>query len=287
MTVFVSYAHKDSAFVEQLVSDLQAAGITVWQDRQRISGGKNWAILLEEALTTATHMIVVLSKSSSAARSFVRKELAFALDRPITIVPIRIDSSKPPLVVADLHYIDFYALGYAVGLQQLLAALPQETPQQGADPDASPADESAGERHARFWAALQTRAGARLPLHDGYKPPQRNMFTATANYPKVKYRYVLHRRNASVQLYISTGSKKSNKALFDALRARRAEIETAFGEPLEWKRLNKQQSSCIQKTVLVAPLADEANWLAAQDALIEAMARFEAALRPHLAALQD
>ncbi len=284
MTVFVSYAHKDSDFVEQLVSDLQAAGITVWQDRQRISGGKNWAVLLEEALTTATHMIVVMSKSSSAARSFVRKELAFALDRPITIVPLRIDASKPPLVVADLHYIDFYALGYAVGLQQLLAALPQDST---AEPEAPAEDESAGERHARFWAALQSRAGARLPLHTGYTPPQRNMFVATANFPKVKYRYALHRRNASVQLYISTGSKKRNKALFDALRARRAEIEAVFGEPLEWQRLNKQQSSCIQKTVLVAPLADEANWPAAQDALIETMARFETALRPHLAALQE
>lgn len=284
MTVFISYAREDNAFVKRLVRDLQAHHVPVWQDQQRIGGGESWPAALAKAIQSSTHMVLVMSEAANADESFVNKEVIFAQDHKVTIIPIRIEDCATSLLVANLNYIDFHTLGYDTGLQQLLAALPQESPAAEEDPAD---DESAGERHARFWEALQARASARLPLHEGYKPPQRNTFTAAANYPKVKYRYVLHHRNASVQLYISTGSKKGNKALFDALRARRAAIEAAFGEPLEWKRLNKQQSSRIQKTVLVTALQDEANWPAAQDALIAVMARFEATLRPHLAALQE
>lgn len=278
--VFISYAREDSTFVHKLVRDLQARGIIVWQDTQDIDGGANWTVELEAAIKATPALVLVMSHASNTEASFVRKEVAFAQGQQTKIVPIRIDDCDPPLLVADLNYIDFHKRPYPDALQDLVAALPQETPV------TAPSDESAGERHARFWAALQVEASASLRLHDDLKPPQRNVFSAAAPYPRLKYRYVLHRHDASVQLTISAGSKTRNKAIFDALNARRAVIEAAFGEPLEWLRLDGQQSSRIQKTVMVASLKHEANWPAARTALIATMQRLTAALDPALGEIE-
>lgn len=52
-------------------------------------------------------------------------------------------------------------------------------------------------------------------------------------------------RRPRVDLYIDTGGQKRNKDIFDALKARREEIEAAFGGPLEWERMNDKRASRI------------------------------------------
>lgn len=50
---------------------------------------------------------------------------------------------------------------------------------------------------------------------------------------------------ASAQLYIDQGDADSNKAIFDSLAARRADIEEEFGASLEWERLDNRRASRI------------------------------------------
>lgn len=52
-------------------------------------------------------------------------------------------------------------------------------------------------------------------------------------------------RRPRVDLYIDTGSRTQNKAIFDGLFARRAEIEASFGGPLEWERIDDKRASRI------------------------------------------
>ncbi len=50
---------------------------------------------------------------------------------------------------------------------------------------------------------------------------------------------------ASTQLYIDQGDADSNKAIFDSLAARKADIEQEFGASLEWERLDNRRASRI------------------------------------------
>jgi CBS domain-containing protein len=48
-----------------------------------------------------------------------------------------------------------------------------------------------------------------------------------------------------VELYIDTGNKESNKAIFDGLHDRKAEIENMLGRELTWQRLNNRRASRV------------------------------------------
>jgi Domain of unknown function (DUF4268) len=48
-----------------------------------------------------------------------------------------------------------------------------------------------------------------------------------------------------VELYIDTGDKTYNEQLFDCLESKRAAIETAFGGPLTWERLDARRACRI------------------------------------------
>lgn len=52
-------------------------------------------------------------------------------------------------------------------------------------------------------------------------------------------------RRPRVDLYIDTGDQARNKEIFDALKARREEIEATFGGPLKWERMDEKRASRI------------------------------------------
>jgi hypothetical protein len=92
-----------------------------------------------------------------------------------------------------------------------------------------------------------------------------------------------------VELYIDRGSGKAaaNKAIFDKLLALKADVEKVFGAGLSWQRLDDKQGCRIAYTVTGGGYrSDESKWSGVQDAMIEAMARLENALAPHLARLK-
>lgn len=52
-------------------------------------------------------------------------------------------------------------------------------------------------------------------------------------------------RRSRVELYIDAGDRTRNKALFDRLKLRELEIESALGEKVEWERLDDARASRI------------------------------------------
>ncbi len=275
--VFVSYARKDAEFVTRLADDLRAQRVPLWIDREALPGGAEWLTALENALEDATHLLLVLSHASNRSK-FVRKELLYALEEGKRVIPIRIEDCKPPLMARDLQYIDFVGVPYPDALKRLLAALPQS-------PESGPPAEPAAARHARFWAALQAAARSRTRLHDHLKPPGRNTLEVSAGVPGLRLRYALHRQDASAELVIQPRDPARAAAIYARLHDARESIETAFGGPLRWEAPASGRAGHISAPVLTASLREEANWPAAQEALIDAMIRLEAALRPHLEGL--
>lgn len=87
------------------------------------------------------------------------------------------------------------------------------------------------------------------------------------------------------ELYIDLGERAQNEAAFDALQADRVSIETEFGEPLRWERLESRRA-CRVACYATGAIEDSAE----QQELhrkwaVERLLKFKKVLGPRLAAL--
>ena len=94
MDIFVSYSAEDRTRVEPLVQELEAAGLSVWWDRQ-IDAGTSFDRTIEEQLAAASCVLVVWS-TASVESDWVREEADEGLRRKI-LVPVQIDPCQIPL----------------------------------------------------------------------------------------------------------------------------------------------------------------------------------------------
>ena len=133
----------------------------------------------------------------------------------------------------------------------------------------------------KFWTRLLEYAATRTPLHKGRVPSgdQTQGQPANAAVPGLHLRYVLGKGHSRVvlALYDDRG-----KAAFDQLVAARPEIEAAFGTALEWERRDDAPFSRIVHRMPSSGVQNEDAWPELISQLVDAMIRFEAALRPHL-----
>ena len=75
-------------------------------------------------------------------------------------------------------------------------------------------------------------------------------------------------------------------SIFGALMASRDQIDGAFGNGLEWQRLEGRRACRIAYRMTAGGWRDEEKWPEVHEAMIDAMIRLEAALRPHIEALE-
>jgi hypothetical protein len=99
--VFISYSRRDRETVEKIVSQLEAAGIEVWIDREDITPGKQWRKQIVEGIDTAEAFVLHLSPNSAASEN-VLKELNLAEESldPF-ILPVMLSEIKIP---AEMRY---------------------------------------------------------------------------------------------------------------------------------------------------------------------------------------
>jgi hypothetical protein len=143
------------------------------------------------------------------------------------------------------------------------------------------------ERHVlrlKFWQQLLDRAKQKgFMLHAQRSPTKESWVSAGAGVQAgVNFVYVAWMTDATaVELYIDTGEGDENKRIFDALIAKKGEIEKAFGAPLSWERLDDKRGSRIRYVIKEGGLTDEFKWMTMQDAMIGAMERLSKALKPY------
>ena len=82
--IFISYSHVDEVLKDWVVRHLQvladAAGVSVWEDRQ-ISTGQEWSREIETALSTASAAVLLLSVDFLNSRFIKESELPKLLAR--------------------------------------------------------------------------------------------------------------------------------------------------------------------------------------------------------------
>src|SRR5215472_964271 len=121
ISLFISYSHADSAFVDQLEADLHQQGFETWVDRQRLAGGQRWRRELQEAVEGCQVLLIVLSPDAIASQN-VQIEYAYALDLSKLVIPLYYRQCTVPMELRAIQWIDFRQ-SYDQGIQALVQAL--------------------------------------------------------------------------------------------------------------------------------------------------------------------
>ena len=139
----------------------------------------------------------------------------------------------------------------------------------------------------RFWAGLLERARPKTRLHATISPSRYNWIGTSSGVPGLQFNYVVRRHDAGAELYIDRAKESDgeNERIFDALESSKDEIERAFGEPLDWQRLEGSRACRIKKWVEIGGYRDEDRWPEVHDGMIDAMIRLEKALHLQLEGL--
>lgn len=135
----------------------------------------------------------------------------------------------------------------------------------------------------RFWSQFIERAPAHgTPLFQGRSPTPYHWLSTGLGRFGFTLSAVLTKDQASVECYIRIGTNNpaANKAAFHALQAQQAEIEQAFGGPLQWQAMPDKDSCRISVPSTAGGWkSPEADWPALQDWLIAQAVRLEQALK--------
>lgn len=123
---FLSHSSADKAFIRQLAGDLTANGISVWLDEQRIRVGDSIPEKIAQGLAESDYFLIGMSQKSSES-AWVSKELNSALmsevqRRKVHILPLKLDDTPMPPIIADKKYADF-SKSYKAGLDDLLTSM--------------------------------------------------------------------------------------------------------------------------------------------------------------------
>ena len=90
--VFISYSHKDSAYVDRLTAYFAGAGIEVWTDRG-IEYGAEWVRTIDQQIRACAAFVPVMSHNSRQA-AWVAKEILLALQLDKPILPLLLDGER-------------------------------------------------------------------------------------------------------------------------------------------------------------------------------------------------
>ncbi len=126
VVAFLSHSSRDKPFIRQLASDLNAAGVGVWLDEQRIRVGDSIPERIAQGLADSDYFLIAISENSLGS-SWVQKELNSAMvheieRRRVSILPLKLDTSAMPPAINDKKYADF-STSYRAGLDEVLKAL--------------------------------------------------------------------------------------------------------------------------------------------------------------------
>ncbi|APG06968.1 hypothetical protein BKD09_01380 [Bradyrhizobium japonicum] len=148
------------------------------------------------------------------------------------------------------------------------------------------AEEKVRNRERRkFWAELLEAVGPKISRFANISPSTTPDLVAGSGVRGVPFKFVATRSYGRVELYIDRGDGAENKEIFDELQSQRSAIEGSFKGPLTWERLDDKRASRI-KAEMAGDTFDDAQRAALMSFMIDAMARFESALKEPLARIQ-
>jgi len=124
--VFVSYSRRNKEFVDDIVAQLEAAGLHIWIDREDIKAGKSWRVQIVEAIDTCDAFVLMLS-SHSALSENVQKEIDLAQDSGRKTFVLMLEKIRLPAEIkyqlAGQQFIDVEEIGLEESIKRLIDVL--------------------------------------------------------------------------------------------------------------------------------------------------------------------
>jgi ABC-type branched-subunit amino acid transport system substrate-binding protein len=138
--VFISYAQEDGAQrVSVLQRTLEAAGISVWRDTNKLWPGDEWRTIVRKAIREEELVFIACFSRESVARrrGFHNEELALAIEELRTrrpdepwLIPVRLDACDIPdldlgggRTLGSIHRVDLFGEDASVETAKLLTAV--------------------------------------------------------------------------------------------------------------------------------------------------------------------
>src|ERR1044071_8869003 len=92
--VFISYSHQDKPTADAVCALLEANGVRCWIASRDIAPGAEWAESIIEAIGNSRVMVLLFTARSNASPQ-VRKEVERAVNKGVTLIPLRIEDVTP------------------------------------------------------------------------------------------------------------------------------------------------------------------------------------------------
>jgi hypothetical protein len=107
--VFVSYSVPDRDCAFELVTRLEARGLSVWIAPRDISPAAEWAEEIIDAISSARLMVLVFSSHSNSSPQ-VRREVERAVHKQLPVLPFRLEDIVPSksleYFLSSQHWLD-------------------------------------------------------------------------------------------------------------------------------------------------------------------------------------
>lgn len=111
-----------------------------------------------------------------------------------------------------------------------------------------------------FWTHLLEEMNEKSDLFKNVNPSKDNWLNCGSGYGGVTYTFVITGNFARVELLINRGLQEENKELFDRILDRKDEIESSFGNQLDWQRLESGKGSRIAYWLRDVNVFNEEDW---------------------------
>jgi hypothetical protein len=112
--IFISYGRDiHTELAEKLNNDLKEKGFIVWFDKEKLKEGSDWESYIENGLTQLAEdrensflLFLMTPHSTRRPDGYCLNEIAKAILKNITIIPIMVVSSEPPLSICRIQWLD-------------------------------------------------------------------------------------------------------------------------------------------------------------------------------------
>ncbi len=134
----------------------------------------------------------------------------------------------------------------------------------------------------QYWEqALEVFQNSACTLYNNISASKDHWLSAGSGLSGCPYALIFLKKELRVEVSIARASQEENKFVFDFLHHRKDQIEEAFGESLEWLRLDDKKSSRIQFSYKVDGFNKE-HWAEWVQWHLNHMTKFEKALKTPL-----